>query len=160
MNHPFDDEGVACYDKEVIKEGKFVTFLHNLKTAYYFKTESTGNGFKIGANVGVKGANLHIAPGKVDKQTMISSISEGLLITVLDGLHAGVNPISGDFSLKASGFLINNGKLTRPVSLIVIAGNFFSLLKEVETVGSDLYFSYYGVGSPSIKLAKIAVSGE
>lgn len=160
MTHPFDDEGVACYNKKIVEEGKFLTFLHNLKTANYFQTKSTGNGFKAGAGVGVRGANFHIAPGQVSKEEMIKTIQEGLLITELDGLHAGVNPISGDFSIKASGFYILEGKVNRPVSLFVIAGNFFTLLKEVEIVGSDLYMTYYGVGAPSIKIPKIAISGE
>ena len=160
LNQPFDDEGVACYDKEVVNKGVFKTFLHNLKTAKYFHTESTGNGFKAGANVGVSGTNFYIAPGDMSKEAMIASIEEGLLITALEGLHAGVNPISGDFSLKASGFHIVKGQVVRPVSLIVMAGNFFNLLKQVEVVGSDLFLSIEGIGSPSIKINKIAISGE
>ncbi|MFA7127527.1 MAG: metallopeptidase TldD-related protein, partial [Bacilli bacterium] len=160
FTHPFDDEGVACYDKKVVDKGVFKTFLHNLKTAQYFNTHSTGNGFKQGANVGVSGTNFYIAPGRTSKEKLIESIKEGLLITELDGLHAGVNVISGDFSLKASGFHIVNGEITRPVSLIVMSGNFFSLLNKVEAVGNDLYLSVNGIGAPSIKIKKIAISGE
>jgi PmbA protein len=157
---PFDDEGVACYQKEIVKGGEFVTFLHNLKTARYFKTTSTGNGFKAGATIGVRGANLYIAPGTVSKEEMIKGIEEGLLLTSLEGLHAGVNPISGDFSLKASGFLIKNGNISRAITLIVASGNFFKLMNEVDTVGNDLELGYRGIGSPSIKFKGLSISGE
>lgn len=157
---PFDDEGVACYRKEVVKDGVFKTFLHNLKTANYFKTTSTGNGFKTGATIGVSGANLYIAPGSTTKEEMIKDIEEGLLLTSFEGLHAGVNPISGDFSLKASGFLIQKGDISRAVTLIVASGNFFKLMKEVEIIGNDLELGYRGIGSPSIKFKGIAISGE
>ncbi|HNZ50880.1 MAG TPA: TldD/PmbA family protein, partial [Bacilli bacterium] len=61
---PFDDEGVACYRKTVVEKGVFKTLLHNLKTAKYFKTTSTGNGFKpsVAATVNVSGTNLLIEP--------------------------------------------------------------------------------------------------
>lgn len=157
---PFDDEGVACYQKEVVKDGVLKTFLHNLKTAKYFKTQSTGNGFKAGANISVRGSNIHIVPGQLSKEDLLKDIDEGLLVTSFDGLHAGVNPISGDFSLKTSGFLIKKGQIERAVTLIVAAGNFFKLMNDVEEVGSDLYLSYQGIGAPSIKFKGIAISGE
>lgn len=157
---PFDDEGVACYQKEVVKDGVLKTFLHNLKTAKYFKTQSTGNGFKAGPNIGVRGMNIHIVPGKLSKAELMKDINEGLLITGFEGLHAGVNPISGDFSLKTCGFLIKNGQIDRAVTLVVAAGNFFKLMNDVEEVGSDLYLSYEGIGAPSIKFKGIAISGE
>ncbi|HHU55780.1 MAG TPA: TldD/PmbA family protein [Acholeplasmataceae bacterium] len=160
FKHPFDDEGVACYRKEVVSNGVFKTLLHNLKTAKYFNTKSTGNGFKSGSVIGVSGSNIYIAPGNKTKEELISSIDEGLLITSLEGLHAGVNPISGDFSLKSSGYLIKNGKIDRAVTLIVISGNFFKLLNNVAEVGSDLNLRYTGIGAPSIKFNEVSISGE
>lgn len=158
--HPFDDEGVACYEKNVVEKGVFKTFLHNLKTAKYFKTKSTGNGFKGGSSIGVGGANLYIAPGETSKEDLVKSINEGLLITSLDGLHAGVNPISGDFSLKASGYLITKGEVGRAVTLIVVAGNFYKMLNDVAEVGKDLELRYSGIGAPSIKFNGLSISGE
>ena len=81
-------------------------------------------------------------------------------MTSLEGLHSGVNPISGDFSLKTSGFLIKKGQIERAVTLIVAAGNFLQLMNKVEEVGSDLELSYQGIGAPSIKFKGIAISGE
>lgn len=157
---PFDDEGVACYKKEVVKDGVFKGLLHNLKTAKYFKTKTTGNGFKSGANVTVRGVNLHIAPGNKTQQELLEGIKEGLLITDLAGLHAGANPITGDFSAQSSGFLIEDGKITRPVNLIVVSGNFIKIMNNIADVGSDLKILPSGVGAPSIRFTGLPVSGK
>lgn len=161
LQSAFDDEGVSCYQKEIIKDGKLITFLHNLKTANALNTKSTGNGFKNGLNspLGVHSSNLHIQKGDTSLDDMIKSIDEGLLITQVAGLHSGVNPVSGDFSLQATGYLIEANKITRPVSLIVIAGNFLEMLNNVEEIGDDLTFSIQQIGAPSIKIKSLQVSG-
>ena len=158
-SQPFDDEGVACYKKAVVENGVFKTFLHNLKTAKAFKTTSTGNGVKSGA-IGTRGINFYIEPGQKTKEELIASIDEGLLITSLSGLHAGLNPISGDFSAQSSGFYIKNGKIERPVTLIVVSGNFLKMMNQIDEIGSDLYLSYNGIGAPSIKFNGLPVSGK
>jgi len=162
IQHSFDDEGVSCSRKEIISKGVFKTFLHNLKTANALNTQSTGNGFKASLNspVGVRYTNLYVEKGYSSLEDMIKSVQEGLLITSVQGLHSGVNPISGDFSLQSSGYLIQNGVITKPVNLIVIAGNFLEMLKNVEEVGNDLVFTYQHIGCPSIKISALQVSGE
>jgi PmbA protein len=160
FKHPFDDEGVACYKKNVVENGIFKTFLHNLKTAKYFKTKSTGNGFKMGNNIGVSGTNLIIQPGVSTIDQLIKNTEKGLLLTSFDGLHSGVNSISGDFSLKTAGYLIENGVKVRPVTLIVVASNFFKMMKNVEDIANDIKLGYNGIGSPSIKFNGLAISGE
>jgi PmbA protein len=81
----------------------------------------------------------------------------------LNGLHSGANAVSGDFSLSASGFLIADAKIIRPVEQVTIAGNFFELLRNVSDVGSDLRFgmpSRMGtVGAPSVLINRLEVSG-
>lgn len=158
-SQPFDDEGVACYKKNVVEKGVFKTFLHNLKTAKTFNTTSTGNGVKSGS-IGTSGINLFIEKGQKSKEELIASIDEGLLITDLSGLHAGLNPISGDFSAQSSGYYIKNGKIEKPVTLIVVSGNFIKMMNEIDEIGSDLYLSYSGVGAPSIKFKGLPVSGK
>lgn len=158
-SQPFDDEGVACYKKAVVENGVFKTFLHNLKTAKAFNTKSTGNGVKTGS-IGTSGINLYIQKGEKTKEELVASIDEGLLITDLSGLHAGLNAISGDFSAQASGFYIKNGKIEKPVTLIVVSGNFIKMMNEIAEIGSDLFMSYSGVGAPSIKFKGLPVSGK
>ena len=78
-------------------------------------------------------------------------------------MHSGLNTVSGDFSLAALGFLIENGKISRPVEQITVAGNYFEMLKNIEETGSDLKFGLPGgsyIGSPSLKIKKLSIAGE
>ena len=157
----FDSEGVACYDKSVIEKGVLKTFLHNLKSAAYFKTKSTGNGFKPSYKgaVGVSPTNFFIENGETDFDGLLEKMQNGIIVTEVEGLHSGANVVSGDFSLAAEGFMVENGKITHPVEQITIAGNFYELLKTVAQVGNDLYFNSSAVGSPSLMFEDISVSG-
>jgi len=93
-------------------------------------------------------------------EEMIKSCKKGIFITNVQGAHSGVNAVSGDFSLQASGYYIENGEKIRPVALITVAGNFLEMLKDITMVGNDLKMSYYGVTSPSIKVKSMQVSGS
>ncbi|GAB6169172.1 TldD/PmbA family protein [Clostridium carnis] len=158
----FDDEGVATKKTNIIKEGKLITLLHNLKTAYKGNTKTTGNGFKnsYGSPVGVSPTNFYIEKGSKTLEELMSIVKNGLLITEFAGLHSGANSITGDFSLAAKGFYIEDGKKTFPVEQITVAGNFFALLKEIEEIGSDLKFPMSSVGSPSMIIKELSVAGK
>lgn len=153
---PFDDEGVACFKQYLIKEGIFQGFTHNLKTAAIFNTNPTGNGF----SGGISPTNLYVEPGKNTFDDMISPITDGVYITDLVGLHAGVSSVSGDFNLQAGGFKITNGKIDHPVKMIVLSGNFFKMLENIEGIASDLKFTLSGIGSPSIYVSKLMIGGQ
>ncbi|MEG0013106.1 MAG: TldD/PmbA family protein [Cellulosilyticaceae bacterium] len=157
----FDDEGVGTKEKYIIKDGKFVGFLHNLKTAYKEGVQTTGNASKesIASPVKVDSTNLYIEKGSVNLEELLAKVGNGLYITELEGIHAGANSITGDFSLATRGILIKEGKLANGVKQITIAGNFFELLKTIEEVGNDFKFKG-SIGSPSILIAEIAVAGE
>ncbi len=151
----FDDEGVATKYKELIKEGVLATYLHNLNTAKKDGVKSTGNGF----GTSVAPINLKVLPGENHFDDLVLSVVDGLLITDLQGAHAGANPVSGDFSLQATGFVVENGVIKQPVALITIAGNFIGLLKDITMVADDLKTGYYGITCPSVKVKSMAVSG-
>ena len=87
-------------------------------------------------------------------------MQNGLVITELSGLHAGTNSISGDFSLLASGYLVQNGEIASPVEQITAAGNFYDLLNMVKAVGNDVKFNSSGVGAPSILFDEISIAGK
>jgi PmbA protein len=85
-------------------------------------------------------------------------MGDGLLISDLAGLHSGANAVSGDFSVSAEGRLVEQGKKSRAVEQITIAGNFFTLLKDVLAVGADL--EYKGsISSPSVLVRELSVAG-
>jgi PmbA protein len=153
---PFDDEGVACFKRAVVNQGVFTGFNHNLKTASIFKQEPTGNSF----NGSISTTNFYLEPTKLSFDEMIKDVEDGIFITDLIGLHAGVKTVSGEFSLQAGGFKIVNGKLDHPVKMIVVSGNFFELMNNVLGIANDLKFELSGVGSPSVLVKSLMIGGE
>ena len=87
-------------------------------------------------------------------------LKKGAIITDVTGLHSGANSITGDFSLAAKGFYIENGIKSKPVEQITVAGNFFTLLNDIEEIGSDLKFPMSSVGSPSVLVKELSIAGE
>lgn len=156
MQEPFDAEGVATSTKEVVASGVLKTYLHNLKTAKALGATPTGNA----ATNGVKPMNFYLKPGELSFNQLVKKMKRGLIITEMEGLHAGLNPISGDFSAQSKGFLVENGKVVRPVTLIVVSGNFLKMMNEVEEIGSDLEISYQGIGAPSVWFKGLPISGK
>lgn len=154
---PFDREGAAAMTKEVISGGVLTTLLHNRKTAKKAGCATTGNAAGGGA---VQPSNFYIKPGEDDLDALLAKLGDGLLVTEVTGLHAGANPISGDFSLLSKGFEIKDGKKARAVEQITVAGNFYKLLAGVRAVGSDLLFEGSAIGSPSVMVDTLNVAGE
>jgi|SRR5690554_193679 len=153
---PFDDEGVATKRRQWIKDGVFTGFAHNLKTSTIFNEEPTGNGFRHG----ISASNLVLEPQDYSLEDLYEGIEKGLYITDLVGLHAGVETVSGDFSLQAAGFEIIDGKLGRPVDMIVVSGNFFDLLNNIEKIANNLIFGLSGVGTGAVKIKELVIAGE
>ncbi len=161
-SQPFDAEGVATRTKAVIEKGRLTTLLHNLKTARKAGVKTTGNASKAGyaGAVNVSPSNFYLAPGEKSREELMADMGEGLVITEVSGLHAGANPISGDFSLIAQGYTVKDGKKDQPVEQITVAGNFYQMLKNIRAVGNDLTFPGSSIGSPSVDVGEIAVAGK
>ncbi|XXP77613.1 MAG: TldD/PmbA family protein [Lettuce witches'-broom phytoplasma] len=152
----FDDEGVVCQPKNVVENGFFKGFIHNLKTAKIFNTQPTGNGFGGGTGF----SNCYLKPGQRSLEDMISTIEEGVFIDDLVGMHVGIQTVSGDFSLQASGFKIEKGKITTPVKMIVVSGNFFDILKKLKEIANDFEFQVSGFGSASVYAGDLMIGGN
>ena len=149
----------------MIKDGKLETLLHNLKTAKKAGVKSTSNGGRssAGSPVGVRITNFYIVPKEGTLGQLISELGDGLLITDFSGLHAGVNPVSGKFSVLCKGRLIKDGRDVRAVNEITLSGDFTELLRSIVRVGGDLRFSMPGgscVGSPSVMVRGAMISGR
>lgn len=163
---PFDSEGVPTKRKALIDQGVLTGFMHNLKTAAKFGVEPTGNGFKASfkSPVGISGTNMFIEPGQLDLESLLKAAGKGLYITGLDGLHAGINAITGDFSLSCRGFEFSEGKLGTGVHQMTVSGNFFDMLKQVKALGSDLVFdgmdSSAVYGAPSTYVGTLVYAGK
>lgn len=158
----FDDEGVPCKTKAVVENGVFNGLLHSLKTAHYFNVDPTGNGFKMSTSgsISTEPTNLFIKEGNLSKDEIISTVEEGIFITEVKGLHAGLNPISGDFNVQSSGYMIKNGKIDKPITLFVTSGNFFDMMKNIEAIGNDIEKRFVSVASPTLKVKSLAISGK
>ncbi len=162
VHSSFDDEGVPCYTKSIVENGVFKGFMHSLKTANFYGVKPTGNGFKAGAAGGVSTSpvNLYLQEGDSSKDEIIATVDKGIFVTEVAGLHAGLNPISGDFNVQAKGFMIEDGRLGAPITLFVVSGNFFEMMNNVEIIGNDIEERFNGVASPTLKIKSLAISGK
>ncbi len=161
-SRPFDDEGVPSHQHMLVENGVFRTFLHNLKTARKADVESTGNGSKAdySSPVRVAPSNLYFEPGALSFEELLSQVGDGIVITEVSGLHAGANPVSGDFSLLSKGYTLKDGKRDQPLERITVAGNFYELLKNIRAFASDLRFPNGALGSASADAGEMTVSGK
>ncbi len=161
----FDGEGTPCQTKHIIDHGVLTTLLHNLKTARKAGVESTGNAVRASAaspiGVGPSILILHAADG--GEEDLPKRMGSGLLITDFSGLHAGVDAVSGDFSLQARGRLIENGVDVCAVSGVTLAGNMLHVLQSVACVGNQVRFAMPSgafVASADVLVPALTVAGS
>lgn len=148
----FDSEGTRCCFKKIVENGKFINKLYDNKEAIKDKVASTGNAGDVN--------NMYLDKGDYSFEEMIKELNEGIIITDLSGLHSGVNSITGDMSLDARGYLVEEGKITKPLNSILLSANLFEVLNNVKMIGNDLKFGSTSVGSPSILCENIMIVGE
>lgn len=157
----FDDEGVATYKKYLIKKGILETYIYTLETAAKAGVEPTGNGYRGGGKASAGLGNTIVKPGKKSEEEMISKIKEGVYISELEGLHAGMNEKSGNFSLQTCGFMIRDGKIAEPLSLITLAGNLVDVFNGIKEIANNSKLDLRTqITIPSIRIKKLAVSGK
>lgn len=156
----FDDEGVATYNKPIIKGGKLMTYLYNLTTAAKDGVQTTGNAARGGGKMSISPFYLAFKPGKKTQEQLFEEVGNGVYITDVSGLHAGMNPQSGNFSLQSTGFLIKDGKKDRGLDIITVSGNLMDVFKDIIEVGNDVKVFTSGCSCPSVMIKKIAVSGK
>lgn len=155
----FDDEGVATYNKPIVKNGVLQGYMYNLTTAAKEGVASTGNGFRHGSQVDTESPFLVLKPGKKSQEELFAEVGNGVYITEVSGLHAGLNAKSGNFSLQSTGFLIKDGKKDRGLDLVTVSGNLNKLFEDVVAVGADSK-PLPGVCCPSVVVRKLSVSGK
>ena len=162
----FDAEGVATHRKSVVEAGVLKTFLHNRETALAMGKETTANASKAGYSspIGVRPYSFAIEPGDKTQDELFALAGDGIFITEINGLHAGANPVSGDFSLQSAGFMIRGGKKCEAVKSFTIAGNFFDLLKNIAALGNKLErgvtTGFTGFCSPDVFVPEMSIAGK
>ena len=162
----FDAEGVATHRKAVVEAGVLKTLLHNRETALAMGKETTANAFKAGYSspIGIHPYSFAIEPGDKSQDELFALVGNGIYITEINGLHAGANPVSGDFSLQSAGFMIRDGKKCEAVKGFTVAGNFFDLLKSISALGNKLergvVTGFTGFCAPDVLVPDMSIAGK
>lgn len=155
-SRPFDGEGLPVADRAIIDDGVLTGWLLDSASARQLGLEPTGHAKRgIGGPPGAGATNLHLEAGTATRDELIADIEQGVLVTELIGM--GVNPVTGDYSRGASGFLIEKGAIGAPVAEITIAGNLKDMYREL-TPADDLEF-IRGVNAPSVRIEGMTVAG-
>jgi PmbA protein len=159
---PFDGEGVPSGRTELFTDGTLNGFLHSTYTARRAGggQRSTGNA-KRGSYKGSPGvgtSNFFLQEGVTPLGGLLDSAEGGVLIQEMTGVHSGANPISGDFSVGATGLRITGGSLGEPLREMTIASTLPEMLKAIAAVGDDLRF-FSSVGTPSILIGEMTLAG-
>ncbi len=157
-----DGEGLAARRNVLIGAGVLKGFVHNSYSARRMATLSTGNAVRGGfkGTPGVGCLALQLQPGTRDQAALVADVDQGVLVQSVQGLHSGVNPISGDFSVGASGLLITNGTLGAPIREFTIASTLQRMLLDVVEVGGDVDWLPMSAAGVTLVIADLTLSGE
>ena len=153
---PFDGEGVATAPRRLVEAGRLTGWLLNSASARQLGLETTGHASRGGSGApGAGGTNVHLEPGALSPAELIADIRNGLYVTELIG--SGLNPVTGDYSRGASGFIIANGQIGAPVAEITIAGNIIDMFRTL-VIGDDLEHRR-SVNVPTLRVEGMMVAG-
>jgi PmbA protein len=156
-SHPFDGEGVAGKKLALVDDGVLRSWILDCSTARELGLVTTGHASRGVSSVPSPGAsNLHLEAGSLSPQALIADIKDGFYITDLIGM--GVNMVTGDYSRGASGFWIENGERTYPVSEVTIAGHLVDIFRTLRPA-DDLEFRY-GTNAPTVRIEGLTVAGQ
>jgi PmbA protein len=155
-SHPFDAEGVAGKRRAIVENGVLTTWFLDCTTARELGLQTTGHAQRgVSSTPSPSPSNLHLEPGVQAPEAMIADIVEGFYVTDLIGM--GANIVTGDYSRGASGFWIENGELTYPVSEVTIAGHLDDIFRALAPA-TDLTFRY-GTNAPTLRVEGLTVAG-
>jgi PmbA protein len=159
-SEPFDDEGVPRRRAVLVDRGVLSAFLLDLKSASLMGAVSTGSAARgdYRSTPSVAPANFHVAPPDPGGDALLGRLGKGLLINDLMGAHT-IDPVSGSFSLGASGFVVEAGRVGRPFRGVTMAGSLYEIFHRLVDAGDDLRF-FGEVGSPSLLVEGVDIAGE
>jgi PmbA protein len=163
---PFDGEGTPSGRTPLIEAGTLRAYLHDSYTA-----RRQGNGQASTANASRAGyrsppsvstTNLLVEPGAKSFEELLAEAGEGMYVTDVAGLHSGVNPVSGQFSVGATGRAISREELADPADEFTIASDLQSMLKAVAAAGAQTRWVPFGgsVNTPALLIGEMAIGGS
>lgn len=157
-----DGEGLAARRNVLIDAGRLERFVHSTYSARRLGARPTGNGVR-GGYAGSPGAGclaLQVVPGSRSQAELVADVADGILIQQVQGLHSGVNAVSGDFSTGAAGLVIENGTLGRPIREFTIASTLQRMLLDIAEVGGDLEWLPMRSAGVSLVIHDVTMSGS
>jgi PmbA protein len=157
-----DGEGLACRRNVLIADGVLQTFVFDTVSARRAGMASTGSAMR-GGFAGTPSAGcraLVLTPGAQDLDAILRSVGQGLYVQSVTGIHSGVNPVSGDFSVGAEGLLIEDGVLGQPVREVTVASTLQRMLQSVVEIGSDLRWLPGVAAGQTLAIAEMTLSGD
>jgi PmbA protein len=156
-SRPFDAEGVATSVRKIVDDGVLQNWLLDCATARELNLQTNGHARRgVSSTPAPAPTNLHLSAGGKSPGELIGEITDGFFVTDLIGM--GVNLISGSYSRGASGFWIENGELTFPVSEVTIAGRLLDMFESLEPA-NDLHFRF-GTNAPTLRVEGLTVAGR
>ncbi len=158
----YDDEGLASRSNVLISDGELKSFLYDSYTGRKGDHPSTGSAIRggIAGSTSPGPRATMVVAGDSSPGDIVAGIDEGVLIQSISGVHSGVNPISGDFSVGAEGIRIRHGELQGAIKEFTIASNLQKMLKEISAIGNDLTFRPGGSAGVTLAIDNINVSGS
>lgn len=160
---PFDDEGVPTGATRLIDEGVLQAVLYDTYTAGKDGVSSSGNAMRFSHRQPpqLMPSNFYLQPGNATPEEVIAGVKQGLYVVNTMNTHS-INPVSGDYSVSAQGFWIEDGKLTHPVNEVTIAIPLDKLLQNIKAVANDLRFLPFmgAIGSPTFRVDGVTIGGQ
>ncbi|RMD89738.1 MAG: TldD/PmbA family protein [Alphaproteobacteria bacterium] len=156
-SRPFDAEGIAGRRRDIVENGVLKSWILDCATARKLGLETTGHASRsVASPPSPAPSNFFLAPGPVTERELIESVSRGIYVTELIGM--GVNPVTGDYSRGASGFLIEAGEITQPIQEFTLAGNLKDMFARL-LPASNLEFRT-GLDAPSCLVEGMTIAGR
>jgi PmbA protein len=153
---PFDGEGVATRRRALVEKGRLTGWLLNSASARQLGLETSGHASRGTSGAPGAGAtNVHVEPGVLSPAGLMADIGRGLYVTELIGM--GVNPVTGDYSRGAAGFIIEDGEIAAPVAEITIAGNLIDMFRAL--VPADDLELRRAVNVPTLRIDGMTIAG-
>lgn len=155
-SRPFDGEGVTGQKMSMIEDGMLQHWFLSTSTGRELGLETNGRGVRGGPSVSPASTNFALEPGDISREDLIRNVGTGFYVTELIG-H-GVNMLTGEYSRGASGFWIENGELTFPVSEVTIASNLKRMFMAL-TLADDIDRKF-GVAAPTLAIEGMTLAGK
>jgi PmbA protein len=158
----FDAEGLASRRNVLVEDGVLTGFLHNSytgrRTGRASNAAAVRGGYMTGPGVGSRA--LTLTPGDKSQDELLAETGEGLLVQSVSGLHSGVNPVSGDFSVGVEGLMVRAGERAEPIREATIASTLQRMLHDVVAVGGDREWLPGGAAGVTLVIRDVTLSGS